>query len=234
MWSGSLSTLEMTSRYIQDIQLRSLDVDLDAYFGRIKYAGPRETTVQVLNDICLCHAMNIPFNNVSCVQGQGVDLSPSVVDDKLIVRARGGYCFEMNSLLFRVLVKLGFTAELVSGRIHLGYRKISQSKLCPRTHAFILVTIDGKRFAADVGVGHLTPTAAISLDTAEEQTTPNELVRIVTTEEKTTEYKLQVSFLSMFSIKNYLNGQQLLSVIFRFVLFCWPTHVRFGMIISKP
>jgi N-hydroxyarylamine O-acetyltransferase len=49
----------------------------------------------------------------------------------------------------------------------------------PRTHMFLRVEIDGESWLADVGVGGLSPTCALRLDTDAEQPTPHEPRRIV-------------------------------------------------------
>ena len=73
-------------------------VDLDAYFRRIGYDGPREPTLDVLRAILALHPATIPFEAIDVLLDRGVDVSPAAVDDKLIARRRGGYCYEQNGL----------------------------------------------------------------------------------------------------------------------------------------
>ncbi|OYW97878.1 MAG: arylamine N-acetyltransferase, partial [Caulobacter vibrioides] len=74
-------------------------VDLDAYFRRIGYDGPREPTLDVLRAIAFRHPDAIPFENLDVLLGRGISIVPSDVDAKLIGAGRGGYCYEQNGLL---------------------------------------------------------------------------------------------------------------------------------------
>jgi len=59
-------------------------VDLDAYFARIGYDGPRAPTIDVLRALHALHPAAIPFEAIDVLLGRGVDLSPQAVDAKLI------------------------------------------------------------------------------------------------------------------------------------------------------
>ena len=67
--------------------------DLDKYFARIEYTGPREPTLEVLNALSAAHAQRIPFENLDVLLGAGVDIQADAVFAKLVERRRGGYCF---------------------------------------------------------------------------------------------------------------------------------------------
>jgi N-hydroxyarylamine O-acetyltransferase len=151
-------------------------VDLDAYFRRIAYAGPTTPTLETLEALCLAHVRAIPFENLDVLLGRGIDLSDEAVDHKLITLGRGGYCFEQNPLFLRVLTQLGFRAHAISARVRL---QRPRDFTPPRTHCFIALELDGERWLADVGVGGLSPTAPLRLDTDAEQPTPHEPRRIV-------------------------------------------------------
>lgn len=153
--------------------------DIDAYFARIGYAGPRDVSLSTLNAIIGAHVVSIPFENIDVLLGRGVDLELSAIADKLVHRGRGGYCFEHNTWLLHVLTTLGFEAEAVSARVRIGR---ARDFTPPRTHVFVLVTLDGERWLADVGVGGLSPTAALRLSVetlGQAQATPHEPRRII-------------------------------------------------------
>ena len=52
-------------------------VDLDAYFGRIGYDGPREPTLAVLRAIAFRHPDAIPFEKLGIVPGSQSIFGPS-------------------------------------------------------------------------------------------------------------------------------------------------------------
>ncbi|MBN9521014.1 arylamine N-acetyltransferase [bacterium] len=152
-------------------------VDLDPYLARIRYTGPREPTLDVLERLVLAHACSIPFENLDVLLGRGVSLADGDVERKLVHDRRGRYCFEQNSLLLRALAAVGFSATPLSARVRL---KAPREFVPPRTHLFVRVDLGGVPWLADVGVGGLSPTAPIRLDLLDaEQLTPHEPRRIV-------------------------------------------------------
>lgn len=152
-------------------------MNLDAYFARIGYTGPREPTLAVLGDIVARHTCSIPFENLDVLLGRGISLTDAAVEQKLVSGVRGGYCFEQNSLLMRVLVALGFAVKPLSARVRLNQPR---EFIPPRTHLFLRVDIDGVPWLADVGIGGFSPVALLRLDLSDaEQPTAYEPRRIV-------------------------------------------------------
>ena len=64
--------------------------DLDAYFARIGYRGPREPTLDALNAVVRAHITRIPFEALDVLTGVGVDLDAAAVEQKLVHQGRGG------------------------------------------------------------------------------------------------------------------------------------------------
>jgi N-hydroxyarylamine O-acetyltransferase len=133
-------------------------------------------TLEVLHALCEAHVKAIPFENLDVLLGRGIDLSDAAVDHKLIHSGRGGYCFEQNTLLLRVLTAMGFEARPLSARVRV---QRPRDFTPPRTHVFARVELEGRPWLADVGVGGLSPTCALRLDSREVQPTPHEARRIV-------------------------------------------------------
>ncbi len=151
-------------------------MDLDAYLRRVSYDGPRAPTLSTLHALCAAHLKAIPFENLDVLLGRAIDLSEEAVERKLVHGGRGGYCFEQNTLLLRALTALGFAARPISARVRV---QRPRDFTPPRTHVLLRVDLEGERWLADVGVGGLSPTAALRLDTDEEQATPHEPRRIL-------------------------------------------------------
>ncbi|HKP64530.1 MAG TPA: arylamine N-acetyltransferase [Polyangiales bacterium] len=150
--------------------------ELDLYFERTGYRGPRTPNLEVLHALTAAHTQTIPFENLDVLLGRGIDLDFNAVFDKLVRRRRGGYCFEQNWLFLNVLQSLGFAATPLSARVRLDRPR---DFIPPRTHMFIRVALDGTAWLTDVGVGASSLTSAISFDSAAEQPTPHEPRRIV-------------------------------------------------------
>jgi N-hydroxyarylamine O-acetyltransferase len=152
-------------------------MNLDAYFHRIGYAGAREPTLPVLRDILFRHTCTIPFENLDVLLGRGVSLADADVERKLVTEARGGYCFEQNSLLMRVLTELGFAVTPLSARVRLNHPREFTP---PRTHLWLAVEVRGVRWLADVGIGGYSPGTPLRLDVLnDELATPYEPRRVV-------------------------------------------------------
>jgi N-hydroxyarylamine O-acetyltransferase len=155
----------------------STDFDLDAYFARIGYRGPRTPTLDVLHALTAAHTQAIPFENLDVLLGRPIELEVPSLFRKLVIERRGGYCFEQNGLFLHVLGELGFDAKPLSARVRL---QRPRDYLPARTHVFLRVAIAGETWLTDVGVGGASLTAAIRFDPdAGEQATPHEARRLV-------------------------------------------------------
>ena len=154
-------------------------MDLDAYFERIGYDGPREPTLDVLADLIAHQAASIPFEAIDVLLGRGIDIAPDAIFKKLVRKKRGGYCFEQNGLLRQALSAIGFEVTPFIARI-LWMRPTDAPPLAP-THMALRVRIQGRNYLADTGFGNGTPTAPLLLDTIEPQPTPLETFRLVST-----------------------------------------------------
>ncbi|HSI87375.1 MAG: arylamine N-acetyltransferase [Candidatus Methylacidiphilales bacterium] len=150
--------------------------DLDAYFKRIGYTGSREPTLETLNDLLMAHVTTVPFENLDVLLGRGICIEAAVVEKKLVVEHRGGYCFEQNGHFIRVLEALGYKVKSISARVRW---KSTRDVTPARTHLFSRVELDGQWWLADVGVGGLSLTSALLLKEMQEQATPHDTRRII-------------------------------------------------------
>jgi len=161
---------------------------LPDYFARIGYASSPRPDLETLAILHALHPRAIPFENLSTLLGEPVPLDLEALQEKLVERGRGGYCFEQNALFKAVLEAIGFEVLPLAARVvwnrAAGYEN-------PRTHMVLVVIIDGRRYLADVGFGAVTLTAPLELVTGIEQTTPHERFRLVAEGD---EYELEVCF----------------------------------------
>jgi N-hydroxyarylamine O-acetyltransferase len=150
-------------------------VNLDAYLSRIGYLGSRAPTLDTLHALVRAHVQTIPFENIDVLLGRPIDLSLEALERKLVDDRRGGYCFEHNTLLLEVLTALGFHARPLSARVR--YQR-PRDYTPARTHLLVRVELD-ESWLADVGVGAMSPTAALRLAEHGEQATPHEPRRLL-------------------------------------------------------
>jgi len=135
--------------------------DLDAYFVRIGYDGPREPTLPVLRELQARHPATITFEAIDCLLDRGVDLDPAAVEAKLLHAKRGGYCFEQNGLFFRVLQALGFQVSPLAGRVVWGLPPGAPTSA--RTHRVTRVELEGESWIVDVGFGSAVQPAPLKI-----------------------------------------------------------------------
>lgn len=149
--------------------------DLDRYFARIGYAGPRAANLDTLRALHLLHPQAIPFENLNPLLGLPVRLDIGSLQRKLVGSRRGGYCFEHNLLFSRVLKELGFRVTGLAGRVLWNQ---PTDALPPRSHKVLRIELDGRTWLADVGFGQ-TPTGPLLLEPDREQATPHEPYRLL-------------------------------------------------------
>jgi N-hydroxyarylamine O-acetyltransferase len=119
---------------------------VDAYLERI---GLDTSSHPSLNEVHRAHATTIPFENFDPYGGRPVSLRPADLEDKLVVRRRGGYCFEHNLLLRAALESLGATqVEPMLARV-----RLSPPESRALNHLLLRVNDDRGTWLADVGFG---------------------------------------------------------------------------------
>ena len=152
-------------------------IDLDAYFARIGYSGPRAPTPEVLTALHRHHLHAIPFENIDVQLKRPIRLDPDSLQRKLVTNRRGGYCFESNGLFFHVLRALGFNNTALAARVL--FERPEDAPLPPRTHMLQRVDFDDGALLVDVAFGGQSPAAPLRLATDAAQPTPRESCRLV-------------------------------------------------------
>ena len=149
-------------------------IDLDSYFARIGYVGPREPVLETLRGLHALHPAAIAFENLDPLLGRRVHLDTASVQRKLIHNSRGGYCFEQNGLFAAVLKQLGFNCTTLAARVLYGRTSGSTR----RSHMLLKLDTPQGIHLADVGFGGQTPSAPLRLDSLADQRTPHGLFRV--------------------------------------------------------
>ena len=152
--------------------------DLDAYFARLGYDGPAVPQLRTLQRLHALHAEKIPFENLSPFVGEPVRLDLESLQDKLLRRGRGGWCFEQNLLLSHMLEAIGFDVTRLAARVRMN---VPPERMTPRSHMLLRVHLPEGDYIADVGFGGLTLSSPLKLVAGIEQATllePNRLIEV--------------------------------------------------------
>jgi N-hydroxyarylamine O-acetyltransferase len=151
-------------------------LDLNAYLARICYSGSRAPTLETLKAVVIAHADAVTFENLNPFLGLPVKLDLASLQAKVVHGGRGGYCFELNGLLFAALRAMGYRVTGLGGRVIWNQPVETVS---PRTHMIIRVDMDDGVRLVDVGLGGMTLTGVLDMVPDTVQTTPREPFRLV-------------------------------------------------------
>jgi N-hydroxyarylamine O-acetyltransferase len=124
-------------------------LDLDAYLTRIGHTGDLAPSACTLAALHRTHVAAVPFENLDIVLGRGVDVTLDRVQDKLVNRRRGGYCYEHGVLFAAVLDRLGYSVDRLLARVGGDERRPR-----PRSHMNLRVRTESEQWLADVGFGN--------------------------------------------------------------------------------
>lgn len=114
-----------------------------------------------LNYLIKQYMLNVPFENITVQNKEGVDINLDSLFHKIIESNRGGYCYEMNTLFKHYLLQKGYDACNVSATV-----RTPDGWARAHSHMSILVKLD-RLYVADVGFGDL-PTKSIPIMTEDE------------------------------------------------------------------
>jgi N-hydroxyarylamine O-acetyltransferase len=103
----------------------------------------------VLFDIHRAHLTAITYENLDIHLGRAVGLDLEAIYDKLVNRGRGGWCYEMNTLLAWALRACGFDVTVIGAAVGPEHR----NEWDVRDHMALVVRCDGE-WLADAGFGN--------------------------------------------------------------------------------
>jgi N-hydroxyarylamine O-acetyltransferase len=113
---------------------------MDAYLQRI--GATRESSLAELHER---HLLSVPFENLDTHMDTRIVLEVPWLYDKIVVRRRGGFCYELNGLFAELLRHLGHHVDLLAARVFGG-----QGFGPPFDHLTLLVD---DTWLCDVGFG---------------------------------------------------------------------------------
>jgi N-hydroxyarylamine O-acetyltransferase len=128
-------------------------MNIEQYFKRLQLpynVAIDYLDIEGLRQIQRNHLLNIPFENLDLHLGRELNLQTAVLFDKLIVKRRGGICYELNYLLCQFLKALGFSVSILGGCV---LEDIEGASLSDYDHLFLKVMIEKVEYLVDVGFG---------------------------------------------------------------------------------
>ncbi|HET9530927.1 MAG TPA: arylamine N-acetyltransferase, partial [Blastocatellia bacterium] len=123
-------------------------MDLKAYLERIGYKGSLLPSSGSLRDLQLSHLLTVPFENLSIHTNEHILLRNAWLFDKIVLRRRGGFCYELNGLFAFLLGQLGFNVTMLSA----GVARPDGGFGPDFDHMTLMVSLED-RWLVDVGFG---------------------------------------------------------------------------------
>jgi arylamine N-acetyltransferase len=123
-------------------------LELSAYLHRIRFDGSVRPDLATLKAIHRAHQYAVPFENLDVQLRRPVVLDREANYDKIVRQRRGGWCYEMNSVMGWALKQIGFEVMSISA----GVMRVRAGDAQLGNHLCLLVCID-QPYLVDVGFG---------------------------------------------------------------------------------
>lgn len=125
-----------------------MSFNLESYLKRIDINHSINVNEKSLFEIQTQQLKSLTFENIDCLMDKDILLDSQSLQKKLVEEGRGGYCFELNQLLLEALQTAGFKVRPILSRVM--YRGTG---INPRTHVFLIATLNNKKYIVDAGFG---------------------------------------------------------------------------------
>lgn len=123
--------------------------NIQEYLRRIHVTKQITPNEESLNELIFAHQCYIPYENIDVYSGRAeISLEVNHLFQKLVVRNRGGYCFELNGLFHYLLIGLEFRTYPCFCRVQKGALNPN-----PIRHQGNIVLLNGEHWYTDVGYG---------------------------------------------------------------------------------
>jgi arylamine N-acetyltransferase len=123
---------------------------VDRYLARLGLAARPAPTAQALADLHRRHLDAVPYENLAIMLGRPDATDPGQALARIAAGGNAGYCFHHNGAFEVALRALGYAVQRRFGHVW----KTPETRAAPTlNHLVLLVTIDGRRWWPDLGLG---------------------------------------------------------------------------------
>jgi arylamine N-acetyltransferase len=124
--------------------------DVDRYLARLGLAARPAPTAGALRELHRRHLDAVPYENLAIMLGRPDPADPRQALARVAAGGNAGYCFHHNGAFEAALRALGYAVERHFGHVWTA----PQDRAAPvLNHLVLLVTIDGRRWWPDLGLG---------------------------------------------------------------------------------
>jgi N-hydroxyarylamine O-acetyltransferase len=125
-------------------------MDVQRVLARIGLAEAPRPDLDGLRAVHRAFLGAVPYEALAVQLGESGPLDPAALEARVLQGGRGGYCFEVNTVLLELLRALGFA---VQRRLAIVAGRDAEARGEPVNHMALVVTIDGQEHLADSGIG---------------------------------------------------------------------------------
>ena len=126
-------------------------------------------TLEEITAFLQAHQRTYTFSSFKVLLKEEVNLNLDAIYESLVLKRRGGYCFEHNKLIYETLKFKGFDVKYFLARV---VNNLIGDE--PQTHRFTLLSYKGQAYIIDVGLGFRSPTQPIAFTATPTQTNLNQ------------------------------------------------------------
>lgn len=168
---------------------------VDRYLARIGVdsADAARPDLETLARLQRAHVASVPFETLAITgdpygdrEGVGVTLTLSRLYEKVVLRERGGYCFELNGPFVWLLRKLGYDVDRIAARV-VGS---DGDDTPPANHHSAIVHLD-EPYVVDVGLGGSRLRRLLPLDGGVREDEAGIAWRVVASERPDVDYAVE-------------------------------------------
>lgn len=128
-------------------------MNIQQYLHRINFTEEEiKLDLDTLKKLQKLHLFHVPFENLDIHNGVKIELDIDRVFTKVVTTHRGGFCYELNGLFYKLLKALGFKAKRIAARVYSPEKGYGFEY----DHLAIIVHISGNDYIVDVGFGDFT------------------------------------------------------------------------------
>lgn len=127
-----------------------MDQLIDTYLQRLGFQHRPEPTRAALEALVAAHLFVVPFENLDVFDRRPIVLVTRALVEKIVLRRRGGFCFEVNEAFRALLEALGFRVHRIEAQVWID---TDQRFGAAFDHLALVVSIGTDEFLVDVGFG---------------------------------------------------------------------------------
>ena len=125
-------------------------MEIEKYLQRIGYNGSMQPIIELLQVLQKRHLLSVPFENLDIHYKIPIQLDIETIFEKVVIKKRGGFCYELNGIFYELLRAIGFDVKMISARVFDQRQQIFSPEF---DHLAIIAKIDSVDYLADAGFG---------------------------------------------------------------------------------